>query len=85
MQWYTEVLYISKLQWYTDNAQTPYLLLYKDATRASTTASPRLRPTSQQSPHPGSPLPAPRPQSPPPRLSSQKIVFYTNLYLIDVI
>jgi hypothetical protein len=46
------------------------LLLYKDATRASTTASSCLRPTLQQSPHPGSPLPAPRPQSPPPRLSS---------------
>jgi hypothetical protein len=46
------------------------LLLYKDATRASTMASPRLRLTSQQSPRPGSPLPAPRPQSPPPQLSS---------------
>nr|AQA29576.1 RCD1-SRO-TAF4 plant domain protein [Zea mays] len=39
----------------------------QDVTRAST---PRLRRTSQQSPRPSSPLPAPRPQSLPPRLSS---------------
>jgi hypothetical protein len=69
---YLGPLYFSKIIFRFNGVTIFYRSYLYYSIRTQRGRPPQLHLTSQQSPRPGSPLPAPRPQSPPPRLSSPR-------------